>query len=187
MEVEMCKKSFFILPLLVILLSISFSDLLYAQSDYESTPPEFYRRNLGGPRLGVTFLPGNSDLVKELKENNMDPVLSQFGWHFEWQVAPKGGGPAFVIEAVPLFAGVEYGKFIPSATLAMGIRMPNGIEFGMGPNLIATGKTEVKSSLVLAIGKTINYSGVSLPLNLVFATNPGGKRISFIFGYAIAK
>lgn len=172
---------------LIMLLSTSLFIQLYAQTDYESIPPEFYRRNLGGPRLGVTYLPGNGELVDKLRESKMDPVLSQFGWHFEWQVAPKGGGPAFIIEAVPLIAGVEYGKFIPSATLAMGVRMPNGIEFGMGPNLVATGSKEVKSALVLAVGKTINYSGVSLPLNLVFATNPSGRRISFIFGYAIAK
>ena len=183
----MWKKILRSLLVLIIMLSTTSFNQLYAQTDDQSIPAEFYRRNLGGPRLGVTFLPGNGELVKKLKASKMDPVLSQFGWHSEWQVAPKGGGPAFVIEAVPLFAGVEYGKFIPSATLAMGIRLPNGIEFGMGPNLVATGSREVKSALVLAVGKTINYSGVSLPLNLVFATNPGGQRISFIFGYAIAK
>ena len=183
----MFQRSFLSWLTTMVMLSLSAFNQLFAQTDYPTTPPEFYHRNLGGPRLGVTFLPGNGELVQKLKDSKMDPVLSQFGWHFEWQVAPKGGGPAFVIEAVPLFAGVEYGKFIPSVTLAMGIRMMNGIEFGMGPNLIATGATEIKSSLVIAVGKTLNYSGVSIPLNLVFATNPGGQRVSFIFGYAIAK
>ena len=39
-------------------------------------------------------------------------MLSQFGWHFEHQVIPEGGGPQFVVEFVPLIAGVEYGKLI---------------------------------------------------------------------------
>jgi hypothetical protein len=86
-----------------------------------------------------------------------------------------------------LVAGVEYGKFIPSTTLAMGIRLRNGFEFGLGPNLLFGGKNLVNSALVVGVGKSFNYGGVSIPLNLVLASNPSGKRISIIFGYAIAK
>ena len=71
-------------------------------------------------------------------------------------------------------------------TLAMGVRFPNGIEFGMGPNLLA-GTDNIYSALVFAVGKSINYGGVSIPLNLVYATNPSGNRVSFIFGYAISR
>jgi hypothetical protein len=147
---------------------------------------EFAKRNLGGPRLGITYLPGNTELVDNLSDHNVGRTLSQFGWHFEYQVVPKGYGPSFVVEIVPLVAGVEYGKFIPSMTLAMGVRFPNGIEFGMGPNLLA-GADNIYSALVFAVGKSINYGGVSIPLNLVYATNPSGNRVSFIFGYAISR
>ncbi len=147
---------------------------------------EFAKRNLGGPRLGITYLPGNTELVDNLSDNDVGRTLSQFGWHFEYQVVPKGYGPSFVVEIVPLVAGVEYGKFIPSMTLAMGVRFPNGIEFGMGPNLLA-GADNIYSALVFAVGKSINYGGVSIPLNLVYATNPSGNRVSFIFGYAISR
>jgi len=68
----------------------------------------------------------------------------------------------------------------------MGVRLPSGIEFGMGPNGLYDGE-DVNSSLVLALGKNFNYSGVSIPINLVFATNPDSNRFSVIFGYAIAK
>jgi len=149
-------------------------------------PIEFAKRNMGGPRLGVTYIPGKGKMVQELKKNDIGQTISQFGWHFEYAVIPKGGGPSFVIEFIPLVGGVEYGKLIPGATLAMGVRMPSGIEFGMGPNGIYNGD-DVISSLVLALGKSFNYSGVSIPINLVFSTNPDGNRISVIFGYAIAK
>lgn len=146
----------------------------------------FAERNMGGPRLGVTFIPGKGKLVKKLKKNGIGRTISQFGWHFEYAVIPEGGGPSFIIEFIPLIGGVEYGKFVPSTTLAMGVRMPSGFEFGMGPNLLFDGD-KVNSALVMAIGKSFNYSGVSIPINLVFVTNPDGNRFSVIFGYAIAK
>ncbi len=158
-------------------------------------------RNLGGPRFGMTYVPGNTQLASELEYNDMGRTISQFGWHFEHQVVPKGGGPQFVIEFVPMLAGVEYGKVIPNFTLVMGMRAPGGLEFGMGPNLTFSksiptlaedgeysedgGDVQARTSLLLAVGKSFNYGGVSVPINLAYATSPEGNRVSLIFGYAI--
>lgn len=155
-----------------------------------NNPVELSEKNLGGPRLGLTVVHGRGELVTSLKENQMDRLISQFGWHFEYQVSPKQTiGPAFVVQFVPLFGGVEYGKFIPSLTTAFGIRFPSGIEFGMGPNLTVSEdeykEVKIASSLVLAAGISIDYSGVSIPLNLAYAISPAGNRLSFIFGYAL--
>ena len=119
----------------------------------------------------------------------MGRTLSQFGWHFEWQVVPEGGGPQLVVQMVPLVAGVEYGKFIPSATLALGVRFLNGFELGLGPNIVVTGTSgsdPASTALVVALGKSIDYGGVSIPLNVAVAHNPEGTRASFIIGYAIS-
>ena len=145
----------------------------------------FAERNLGGPRLGLTFVPGNSTLSRDLEKEGIRSLISQFGWHFEWQVIPDGGGPQFVVQLVPLLAGVEYGKLLLSTTLGLGIRLPSGIEFGLGPNLTITGRGG-SPALMATIGKSLDYSGVSIPINLVWVTNPDGNRISIIFGYAIA-
>ena len=147
----------------------------------------FLERNLSGPRLGVTTIPGTGLLTDELDKRGIGRVLSQFGWHFEYQVIPDGGGPQFVVQFVPLVAGVEYGTLIPSATLAMGIRFQEGFAFGLGPNVLVGGDKGLSTALVMAIGKSVNYGGVSIPLNLVFATNPSGNRVSFVFGYAISR
>ena len=180
-------KSFFSILLTVIfLMALSFQQV--SAQDWDSNRPvRFAERNMGGPRLGVTYIPGNGELVQKLKDKQIGNTISQFGWHFEWAIIPDGGGPSFVIEFIPLIGGVEYGKLIPSTTLAMGIRMPGGFEFGMGPNILLGGEKVVNTALVLAVGKSFNYSGVSIPINLVFATNPAGNRVSVIFGYAIAK
>jgi hypothetical protein len=150
----------------------------------ELTPP-LMERDLSGPRLGFTFRPEDDDST-----SNVGRLVSQFGWHFETQIVPRGGGPQFIIEFIPLFAGVEYGKFAPSLSLGMGVRFPAGYEFGIGPTAAVSqsnGEYKTKSALLIAVGKSFDYGGVSIPLNLVFATNKDGTRLSIITGYAIRR
>lgn len=153
-------------------------------------PIQLTEKNLGGPRLGLTFIHGDGELYNTMKRNKMDRLVSQFGWHFEYQVRPTNTiGPLFVVQFIPLFGGVEYGKIVPSLTTAFGIRFPNGYEFGMGPNLVVSkdsyDETVISSSLVVAVGISLDYGGVSIPLNLAYAISPKGNRASFIFGYSL--
>jgi hypothetical protein len=168
------------------------SNISYAQTQeaYNSQTCEYQAKQLTGPRMGISYaIPDGKELRQTLQEKNMGPFLSQFGLHFEWLVKPQHGGPAFVIEGIPFISGVEYGTVVPSLTLAMGVRLPSGYEFGMGPMAYYTGdeNNPVGSSLVMAFGKSLDFSGVSIPLNLAVATSPTGTRVSFIFGYAITK
>lgn len=152
--------------------------------------PRLIERDLSGPRIGLTWIPGGTELGRRIDEQGMDPFISQFGWHFENRVNPVGGGPAFVVETIPLISGVEYGKFVPGVTLAMGLRFENGVEFGIGPNVLLTedeGSADLTTSLVVAGGRTLDFNGVSVPLNLALATSPDGQRLSFVFGYALTR
>jgi hypothetical protein len=153
-----------------------------ATPDY---PSDFGRRNLGGPRIGLTFIPGNGELVQRLTDKGVGRVISQFGWHFEHRVVFHGDGPAFVLEFIPMLGGVEYAIVVPSLNFMTGIRFPGGFEFGMGPNVSAGGKRGITSALTIAVGKSFDYGGVSIPVNVAFVTNPSGNRISLIVGYAI--
>ena len=158
------------------------------QADTASVPTDgpvlFKKKNLSGPRLGFTMVMNDDEALQRLRERDMGRVISQFGWHFERQVAPLGGGPQFIIETVPMVGGVEYGEFIPSITLAMGIRWPSGFEVGMGPSISASSSSS-RSALVIAAGRSFDYGGVSLPINVALSTNPKGQRLSLIVGYAI--
>jgi hypothetical protein len=176
-----------ILLLTLMLLITLTSTELFAQSSDSDRTVTFSRRNMGGPRLGITYVFGDTKLSRSIDRNRMGRQLSQFGWHFEYQVIPEGNGPQFIVQFTPLVAGVEYGKFIPGGTVAMGVRFPSGWEFGLGPNVVATTDHVSPTSLVVAFGKSLDYGGVSIPLNLVYATNPDGHRVSFLIGYAIAK
>ena len=164
---------------------VVFGGTAFGQDDEANDPVRFHRRNMGGPRLGVTIVPDGSELSRSLSHHDIGRQLSQFGWHFEYQVIPDGGGPQFVIQFTPMVGGVEYGKVIPGATLAMGIRFPSGFEFGLGPNITAGHGETSPTSLIVGVGKSFDYGGVSIPLTLAYATNPDGSRISFIVGYAI--
>ena len=147
----------------------------------------FTERNLSGLRLGFTIVPGQGKTRESLDKKGIGEVISQFGWHWEHLLNPSGGGPAFLTEWIVLVGGVEYGTLIPGVTLTFGIREPRGFEFGLGPNLLVGGETGMTTALVVAAGKTFDFGGASIPLNLAFVTSPGGIRIEFILGYAIER
>ena len=83
------------LIIIIHLLLLTFSGNLYSQiEDEEKT---YKSTNLSGPRIGLTYILGEGESYQTLKSNNMDRLISQFGWHFEYQVSPKSiPGPSFV-------------------------------------------------------------------------------------------
>ena len=156
------------------------------------TLPRLVERNMSGPRFGLTFVGIKKELKELLPPGEFHRVISQFGWHFEHQIMPEGGGPQFLIQFVPMVAGVEHGFFIPNATLAVGIRLPSGFEAGIGPNIQFPKNLEFEegrttSALLVAVGKSFHFGGVSVPVNIAYAINPNGNRVSFVLGYAIQR
>ncbi len=151
-------------------------------------PKDYVERDLSGPRVGFTAAIGDGPVYRTLRENDMGRLVSQFGWQFEHQVVPLGNGPQLITEAIPLFGGVEYGKFIPSLTLALGVRSRDGWEVGMGPSFTAvTASGGSAAGLVFAVGKSLHYGSVAIPLNFAVATNPKGTRFTVLAGYSIPR
>lgn len=171
--------------MVLIIAGVLFVGKMYAQTENEEVT--LSERNLSGPRLGITIVPRDQPIGKALDRMGIGTTISQFGWHFEHLVIPSGGGPAFTMQFTPLVGGVEYGKIIITTTLALGIRLPNGIEFGMGPNFLFEDQLGSSSALMMAVGKSLNYGGVSIPIDLVYVTNRNGSRFAIMFGYAIGK
>jgi hypothetical protein len=159
-----------------------------ARADEQDTVVSLSKMNISGPRFGLTYVNsfGGGDFAAQLKQRNIRNAYSEFGWHFEFKVAPEGNTPSFVFEIVPLIGALEYGVAIPSVTVPMGIRLPNGFEFGIGPNVIL-GYPSFSSSIVLAAGKTFSFHGVGIPVNVALASGKGGYAISCLAGYAIVK
>jgi hypothetical protein len=137
------------------------------------------QRSMSGPRMGVTFVSGTHGR-DVMRQHNLSSPMSQFGWHFEQITRPQGGGPMFVVQEVLLLGAVEQGTVVPAGTLLLGIRFPNGFEFGLGPNA-----TPVGTALAIGAGWRLQYGGVAVPFNVAFVTSPGALRISFLTGYAL--
>jgi hypothetical protein len=129
--------------------------------------------DLAGPRIGATFTPRGEP-------------LTQFGWHFENQVAPGKRGPWFIVEKVFLVSGVENNQFIPSATLMFGMRTPSGFEFGLGPSLTIGGYRGANTGIVFAAGQSFRIGGIRIPVNVAYAPDRYGEyRVTFLTGWAV--
>jgi len=129
--------------------------------------------DLSGPRLGATFSPTGT-------------VRSQFGWHFEHQAGPGTRGPWFIVETILLVGGLEDSHFIPNGNLIFGVRLPNSLEFGVGPSVTLGGSNFTHSGIVLALGQSYRAGGIRVPVNLAVALDPkGNHQVSIMTGWAI--
>ena len=156
---------------------------LAAPAAAQIAPPAASEVNLAGPRFGVTVL--SDDLVaKLLRERNIDiaPVVTQFGWQFEKQFYGGHGGPAAISEAVVLLGGLEQGVVLPSLSWLVGVRTPDGFEFGAGPNV-----TPLGVALAAAMGKTFRMGVLNVPVNVAVVPSRSGLRVSFLTGFALRR
>lgn len=160
------------------LFAIAFAVILPAAPLYAqiSTSSE----KLSGPRIGVTAITGsNADRVREL---DIYPVITQFGWQFETELFRSTTGLSAVTEFVPLVGGLEQGQFLPSLSWLVGLRTSGGAELAVGPNLSPAG-----FGLAFAGGVTHRTGELNLPVNLAVVPSRGGLRISLLSGFNLRR
>jgi hypothetical protein len=127
--------------------------------------------------MGLIVVTG--DAANELKAAyDADPVLTAWGWQFEWQYETSEDGPVGLIEVVPLIAGLDKGLPLPSANLLLGLRRSDGLEFSAGPNASPSGV-----GMTVAFGKTFQAGELNMPVNLAVVSNKSGLRYSVTFGW----
>ena len=134
--------------------------------------------NLSGPRIGFTSL--SQGVVDALAERSIDvrPLITQFGWQFEKQFYSKSGGLTAVSEWVVLAGGLEQDVVLPSLSWIVGLRTPEGAEFGVGPNITPAG-----TALVFAAGVTFRSGALNLPMNVAVVPTKSGVRVSMLAGF----
>ncbi|TDN36701.1 hypothetical protein E4631_14095 [Hymenobacter sp. UV11] len=134
--------------------------------------------HLSGPRLGFTVL--TDGVLNRARDHvsDLNPFMTQFGWQFESRLFRLPNGVSGLVELVPLVGGLEQGKFIPSVSGLLGLRGPNGLEFGLGPNV-----TPLGADIVLAVGTSFRSNGINFPINLAVVPGHGGARISLLIGF----
>src|SRR5262245_56103383 len=165
----------------LILLFVSVAVPAAAQTqtpDITIPPPPLKTVSLSGPRFGVTAL--SQGVVDKLHERSIDvsSTITQFGWQFEKEFYSKSGGVAAMNEFVLLFGGREQGAGLPSLSWMVGLRSPNGAEFGIGPNLTPAGV-----ALALAAGVTFRSGALNVPMTFAVVPSKAGTRISMLTGF----
>ena len=160
-----------------------------------------------GPRFGVTLLaPGVVDRINGATRDGgtgdrIDPafpVITQFGWQFEFRTFQTEGGLTGVAEVVPLLSGLDRGLLIPTLTVVSGLRTRSGVELGVGPNVSVTPQErgrrgdvysgqeamdlDVRVGLALVAGVNGRVDGVSVPVNAAVVFGEGGARLSLLLG-----
>ena len=108
----------------------------------------------------------------------LSSLITQFGWQFEKKFLSTNSGPEGITALIPLIGGVEQGLFIPNITWLTGLRMGNGYELGIGPN-VSVGT----SGMAFVFGHTSKHGELFIPKNIGVLVSKDGLRISFMFGF----
>jgi hypothetical protein len=165
----------------LVLAFTALSTPIFAQSGREA-PPYGRTLELDGPRVGLTML---SDGVRaKLQERDIvvGPAISQFGWQFERQFYSKQGGVTALNEWVALLGGLDQGIVIPSVSWLVGVRTPEGAEFGIGPNVTPAGV-----ALAISAGVTFRAGILNVPMNFAVVPTKAGTRVSMLTGFTMRR
>jgi hypothetical protein len=136
-----------------------------------------------GPRLGFSgFWPpeGFSSTVNSLYPGDYFPVVSLFGITLEQRILLGQTRSHFAFQEVVLVGGLEQGIALPEGAFLIGYRDYSGFEVGAGPVLHIGG-----IGVVVAIGYTISFKGMYVPmdLSLVIPTSDRPASIGFTTGF----
>jgi len=134
--------------------------------------------SLSGPRVGVTVMSSKMEDFYSSQDVKIEPIMTHFGWQFENKFLTNESGPEGVSVLVPLVGGFEQNLIVPSLTWLIGLRLQNGYEFGVGPNL-----TIGSTGVALTAGYTSEFGELYIPINLGIVLTTEGIRISFLFGF----
>jgi hypothetical protein len=145
-------------------------------------PPLARTVSLAGPRFGFTFL--SDGIVDKLATEDIivKNSISQFGWQFERQFYSKQGGPTVLNEWVVLAGGLDQGVVLPSLNWLVGVRTPEGAEFGLGPNITPAGV-----ALAMAAGVTFRAGVLNVPMNFAVVPSKDGMRVSMLTGFTLRR
>lgn len=144
-----------------------------------TVPPVTEEVSLSGPRIGFTLL--SDGVIRTVKSRTMLDVgspITQFGWQFEKRFMSQENGITAVNEWIVLAGGLEQSLVLPSVSWMVGLRMKNGAEFGVGPNLTPAG-----AALAVAAGVTFRVGALNFPVNLAVVPSKSGVRVSVLSGF----
>lgn len=169
------------LLVIALLLAPAVPAVAHAQGSYPIENEEVRR---SGPRYGVIWLsPQIADSVTAHNKNQkINPTTSLFGWEFQRELLRNPKGIVPVSSLVLGLAGLDQGLVLPSATWVVGMRTPEDIEFGIGPNVSPAG-----AALAVSAGMTFHSGQLNIPFDLTYVSSKLGTRFSLTTGFNVMK
>ena len=141
-------------------------------------------QKLSGPRFGFTVFTG--DVADQRNAADLEPLMTQFGWQWETQLVSTTTGSQALMEWVLLVGGVEQDEFNVSLGWLAGYRLPNGVEFGVGPNIsVNKDSSDPTTSMIVAGGATLPFGDIYVPINLAVSIAKGGPRFTTLLGWIV--
>ena len=136
--------------------------------------------NLTGPRVGVLFLAGDEDRLKD--NYDVDNVVAQLGIALERRAFAVPSGPTGVMQLVA-FAGIGDGggtgsRFVPSGMALFGLRTQGGFEVSVGPWF-----AEDDAAAVVQIGAVLPAGYMRIPFHVQLMPTGEGLRLGFTTGF----
>ena len=112
--------------------------------------------------------------------------MTQFGWQWETQLLASEDGSQALMEWILLVGGMEQSEFNVSLGWLTGYRFPNGVEFGVGPNIsINKDSPDATTSMIIAAGATAPFGQLQVPINFAVSIAKGGPRITALIGWIV--
>jgi hypothetical protein len=168
--------------ILFILFTLFISTVLIAQD--EQNAPEGFTFIIG-PRIGISYtFTTAEEYTKSVNKiypgSDYVPFNTIFGINFEQRILLGQTNSHFAFQEVVTIHGLEQSIALPILALLIGYRDESGLEFGLGPIISFKG-----ISVLGAVGYTISYRGVYIPLDIT-CTIPSKKTpisITFTTGF----
>jgi hypothetical protein len=123
-------------------------------------------------------------LIRPAPGRTCFPLLTQFGVSIEQHIRLGTTNAKVAFQEVILVGGLEQNLAMPSGSLLPGFRAGFGLEIGIGPFFYMTvpagGDVAIVTTIVAAIGYTVSFSNVNIPIDVAIVPVPadGRPRIS---------
>ncbi|MHC4252946.1 MAG: hypothetical protein ACYS9X_27830 [Planctomycetota bacterium] len=129
-----------------------------------------------GWRMGG-FVVGGPSVDKMLDNKTLDSkFLSAFGYQFQREYGM--GETKGLLDVIPLVMGLDQSLFIPSVSVVVGLRFPNGLEVGLGPHW-----SPRLPELDPFPNDDVHIEGLGLAGHIGYAWNPGDMTVSVNYSF----
>ena len=167
---------------------------LFGAGEARAEDQEGRARWMFGPRVGVSCVAAKRDdfnsSVQDLfpGDRKYFPLFSQIGISSEQLIRLGKTRNHFAFQELILVGGLEQNIALPDVSVLLGFKTHFGLELGLGPDVgirSSGGELRFSLALALAVGWTLRFKGISVPITFIAVPTPADvmPRFSLLTGF----